>query len=125
MLFTVVTSGWGVIFALPKLDVPNANANRSAQTIPGIQNAPYDPGFNPANPAAPTPATTAATPEKLADKAKREAVMLVLGGLLLALIYGGLGFYFLRDGRILFALLMREDSDRTKNSEPEVTSLNL
>ncbi|CAN5806561.1 hypothetical protein BH20ACI4_BH20ACI4_29460 [soil metagenome] len=118
--FTVVTSGWSVIFAPPKLDVPNANGNRSAP-IPGIvQPAPYD--IN--NPTA-TPATSTAEPEKPEDKAKREAVMSFLGGLLLALIYGGIGFYFLRDGRLLFALLMREESEKKKPSEPEVTTLNL
>jgi hypothetical protein len=51
--------------------------------------------------------------------------MSFLGGLFLALIYGGLGFYFLRDGRVLFALLMREDSDKPDKKESEVTSLNL
>ena len=54
--FTLITSGWSLIFAPPKLDVPNANSNRSA-TIPGIvQPAPYDPN----NPAA-TPAVSSRT----------------------------------------------------------------
>ena len=119
--FTLITSGWSLIFAPPKLDVPNANSNRSA-TIPGIvQPAPYD--IN--NPAATPAVSTANEPEKPEDKAKREAVMSFLGGLLLALIYGGIGFYFLRDGRLLFALLMREETDKLKRSEPEVTTLNL
>ena len=51
--------------------------------------------------------------------------MSFLGELLLALIYGAIGFYFLRDGRLLFAVLMREDSEKKKKSEPEVTTLNL
>jgi hypothetical protein len=119
-LFTVITSGWSLIFAPPKLDVPNTNSNRAA-TIPGItQPAPYD--IN--NPSA-TPATSTAEPEKPEDKAKRGALMSFLGGLFIALIYGGLGFYFLRDGRVLFALLMREDSDKPDKKESEVTSLNL
>jgi hypothetical protein len=118
--FTLITSGWSLIFAPPKLDAPNANSNRAAP-IPGIvQPAPYD--IN--NPTA-TPATSTAEPEKPEDKAKREAVMSFLGDLLIVLIYGGLGFYFLRDGRLLFALLMREDSEKKKESEPEVTTLNL
>lgn len=120
-LFTVITSGWSVIFAPPKLDVPEANGNRPATTIPGIvQPAPFDPN----NPAA-VPAPNSAQPEKAGDKARREGVMKIVGGLILALIYGGLGFYFLRDGRILFALLMREDDEKKKPSEPEVTTLNL
>ncbi|MEO6590074.1 MAG: hypothetical protein ABIP06_12300 [Pyrinomonadaceae bacterium] len=120
-IFTVVTSSWSVIFAPPKLDLRNANANHST-TMPEIQSVPYDPNFDPnAKPIAPT-ATEQIKPE---DKAKREVVMSFLGGLLLALIYSGLGFYFLREGRILYAILMREESDRVKNSEPEVTSLNL
>lgn len=124
-LFTVVTSGWGTIFAPPKIDAPTANGNR-ASAMPGIQPAtPYDPGFG-ANPnQIATPAPAVAEPVKPEDKAKREAVMTVLGGILLVLIYGGLSFYFLRDGRILYMLLMREDSDKPKNSEPEVTTLNL
>lgn len=124
--FTVVTSGWSTIFAPPKLDVQTANSNR-ASTMPGIQPVtPYDPSMNPANPNQITqPTPVSAEPEKPEDKARREAVMKVLGSLLLALIYGGLGFYFLRDGRILYILLMREDSDKPKNSEPEVTTLNL
>lgn len=120
-LFTVITSGWSVIFAPPKLDVSEANGNRPAPTIPGIvQPVPFDPN----NPAA-TPVPNTAQPEKPEDKIKREAVMKVVGGLIMALIYGGLGFYFLRDGRILFALLIREDEEKKKPSEPEVTTLNL
>lgn len=129
-LFTVVTSGWSTIFAPPKIDAPTANGSRSTTTMPGIQPVtPYDPNFgaNPnANPnqiATPTPAI--AEPEKPEDKAKREAVMKVIGGIVLVLIYGGLSFYFLRDGRILYMLLMREDDEKKKPSEPEVTTLNL
>lgn len=120
-LFTVISSGWSVIFAPPKIDVQDTNTNRAVLTIPGIvQPEPFDP-TNPTS----TPVPTSAQPEKPEDKAKREAVMKVVGGLVLALIYGGLGFYFLRDGRILFALLMREDDEKKKSSEPEVTTLNL
>jgi len=124
-LFTVVTSGWSTIFAPPKLDVPSANGNRGT-TMPGIQPVtPYDPSFgaNPNQIATPTPAV--AEPVKPEDKAKREAIMKVIGGILLILLYAGLSFYFLRDGRILYMLLMREDSDKPKKSEPEVTTLNL
>lgn len=127
-LLTVITSGWSTIFAPPKIDVSNANSNRAAAApqYPGIQPAPFDPAFNPSNPnQMTTPTPTSAEPEKPEDKVKREAVMSVLGQLLLVLIYGGLSFYFLRDGRILYILLMREDSDKAKNSEPEVTTLNL
>ena len=128
-LFTVITSGWSTIFAPPKIDAPTANGNRTPP-MPGIQPVtPYDPSFganpnaNPNQAAAPTPAV--AVPEKPEDKAKREAVMKVIGGILLVLIYGGLSFYFLRDGRILYMLLMREDEEKKKSSEPEVTTLNL
>ena len=123
--FTVMYSGWGLIFAPPKLDVPDANSNRTI-AAPAVQSAPYDPSFNPTT-VSPTPTTMTIGNDlqKPEDKAKREAVMNLLGGLLLALIYGGLGFYFLRDGRLLFALLMREDRDKARESEPEVTTLNL
>lgn len=118
--FTMIDSGWGLIFAPPKLDIQNASTNRSV-TIPGIQQpAPFDPSINPA---VETPNINVTL--KTEDKAKREATMKLLWQLLLTLIYGGLGFYFLRDGRLLLAILMREDSDNPKKSEPQVTSLNL
>lgn len=118
--FTAISSGWSLIFSPPKLDAPNANASRP-NTIPGItQPEPYDPNLNPAA----TPAT-ATEPEKPEDKARREGVMNLVWQIFLTLLYGGIGFYFLRDGRILYALLMREDSAKPKEKEPEVTTLNL
>ena len=116
--FTMISSGWGLVFAPPKLDIPTANSNRSV--MPGIQPAPYDPG---AIPAIETPTNNEQL--KPEDKARREALMNLVGIVFLTLIYGGIGFYLLRDGRLLFALLMREDSEKIKKSEPEVTTLNL
>lgn len=119
--FTMIGSGWSLIFAPPKLDVPETNTNRSV-AIPGIvQPVPYDINGNPAA----NPSVNNTTPEKTEDKTKREAVMKLVWSVVLTLIYGGIGFYFLRDGRVLFALLMHEDSEKKKKSEPEVTTLNL
>ncbi len=119
--FTLISSGWGLIFAPPKLDIQNAKASRNV-TMTGIQPpAPFDPNINPT---VETPVVTNET-LKPEDKAKREATINFLWQLLLVLIYGSIGFYFLRDGRVLLAVLMREDSDYPKKSEPEVTTLNL
>ncbi len=117
--FTMISSGWGLVFAPPKLDVPTANSNRSV-TMPGIQPAPYDPN---GNPAIETPNSN--EPLKPEDKAKREATMSLVGMVILTLIYGAVGFYFLYDGRLLFAVLMREEYEKLKKTESEVTSLNL
>ena len=117
--FTMISSGWGLVFAPPKLDVSTTSTNRSV-TMPGIQPAPFDPNTNPA-------IETPNNNEQLkpGDKVRREAIMNLAGIVVLTLIYGAIGFYFLRDGRLLFALLMREESLTLKKSEPEVTTLNL
>lgn len=114
--FSMIGSGWGVIFAPPKLDVPNANANR-AVPFPAGQTAPFDANTNSA-----APADDNLTPE---DAARRQAVIDWLWLVLLTFIYGGTAFYLLRDGRLFYALLMREDPLKTKEPEPEVTTLNL
>lgn len=60
-----------------------------------------------------------------ADETASENVKNFLWFLLLSFIYGAAGFYLLRDGRLFYVLLMREDSLKTKETEPEVTTLNL
>lgn len=117
--FTTINSGWGLIFAPPKLDIPNANSNKTV-AIPGIQPAPYDPNMNPA---LPTPNNNETLgPE---DKVRRETIMSLVGLVVLTLIYGGIGFYLLRDGRLFYLILMREETEKKKDAEPEVTTLNL
>lgn len=59
------------------------------------------------------------------DEAASENVKDFLWSLLLSFIYGAVGFYLLRDGRLFYVLLMKEDLMRSKESEPEVTTLNL
>lgn len=116
--FSMLSSGWGLIFEPPKIDISGTNANR-AVAVPGIQQVPFDPNINPA---AEKAADAKLKPE---EKARREAVMNLVWLAVATLIYGGLSFYFLRDGRLLYALLIREESDNAKQAEPEVTTLNL
>lgn len=116
-LFTVIGAVPALIFMPPELEsAPNANttvANTRVQALP----------FN-ANPmgesSPPTKTETAQT-----DKESSETVKLFLWYIFLTAIYGAVGWYLLRDGRLFYLLLMREDSIRKKETEPEVTTLNL
>lgn len=76
--------------------------------------------------------------ETPAEKAKNEALKLFVWNLLATIFYGLVGWYLIRDGRFLFALLIREDpfgalgdtADAapfpvSKRKEEVVTSLNL
>ena len=115
-LFGLIGSTPSLIFMPPPLDsAPNsspATSNTRIQTIP------YDP-----NPTVePLPKTNA---DRGNDKDRSETVKLFLWYILLTIVYGAIGFYLLRDGRLFYALLMREESIRTKEVEPEVTTLNL
>ena len=121
-LFSLLGAAWDLAFTAPKLNTAdNSNTSISA---PMIQPAPYpgmNPGANPGN----TNQTAPEKPETPEEKAKRIAVMSFLWLVLLTGIYSALGWYFLRDGKALFALLMREELIKSTPSEPEVTTLNL
>lgn len=73
--------------------------------------------------------------EKADDKLKSDALKGLFWQIFLALIYGGIGFYLIRNGKILFTTLIREDSmDETEeiissapatSKEKTVTTLDL
>ena len=111
--------GWApaLIFMPPALDsAPNSNT-----AIPNtrIQPAPYN--VNPA--AEPLPKNNAETTAN--DKDRSETVKIFLWYILLTAVYGTVGWYLLRDGRLFYALLMREELIKTSKAESEVTTLNL
>ena len=120
------------LFTLPKIDANPKNANVS--TMPQ----------NPAFPANPTQRVQPVTPninggasentengvkteEGITDKFKGENVKNFAWFLVLTAIYGALAWYLLRDGRILYGVLNREEPHNltNKEKEAEVTQLNL
>jgi hypothetical protein len=83
------------------------------------------PGISP-NPPARTPNRPPTVADSAADEAKRAAFKIILWYLFLTLLEGGTGFYLLFRGRLLFALLVREDKPgEIKEREPESILLNL
>lgn len=111
-----------------KADNPTANVQTISPTYPGI----------PGNSSINYPATAATPTEIPAEKAKNEALKELLWNLFLTVIYGLIGWYLIRDGRILFAVLNREapfdetgkpvESDSfplSRKKEDVVTTLNL
>lgn len=128
----------GAIYTYISLPSPNTPPKANANT-------------NTVRPSVPTPAvnptlpTTKSPADEAAEKAKSDAGKDALWQLFLTVIYGGIGFYLIRNGRRLFVILRREDliedtdenvplpakkekinysSERASKKE-EVTSLNL
>jgi hypothetical protein len=107
-----------------KAENPAANVQTISPGFPGIT----------ANPTPSSPATAAENP---AETAKNEALKALLWNLFLTVIYGLIGWYLIRDGRILFVILNREapydesgkpvesNSFLSKKKENVVTTLNL
>lgn len=101
----------GAIYAYTSLPSPNnPTAKQSQQTIQvnGISIPTTAPRGNQANPNTPSVETPA-------DKAKSDALKEVLWQFFLTVVYGGIGFYLIRNGKMLFATLIREDL----TNEPE------
>jgi hypothetical protein len=116
-LFGLIGSAPALIFMPPALgSVPNSNT-----AIPNtrIQALPYN-----ANPIAePLSKNNAETTRN--DKDQSENVKIFLWYILLTAVYGVVGWYLLRDGKLFYALLMREELIKTSKAESEVTTLNL
>lgn len=89
----------------------NENPAANTQTVsPGF---PGNPTINnPTNPAIPKAETD--TP---AEKAKNEALKLFLWNLFATIFYGLIGWYLIRDGRFLFAILNHEEASADASSE--------
>ncbi|HEY0458128.1 MAG TPA: hypothetical protein VGC97_03180 [Pyrinomonadaceae bacterium] len=114
------------LFTLPKIDATspkNANVSTISQNPP-IRVQPISPGIN-----SNTPDGTengGKIDEGITDKFKGENVKTFVWFLILTAIYGAAAWYLLKDGRILYGILNREEPHGLiKEKEAEVTQLNL
>jgi len=112
------------LFTLPKIDATspkNANVSTVPQN-PTLRVQPVTPNIN----APDTSETGGKTDDSITAKFKGENVTNFLWFLVLTAIYGAAAWYLLRDGRILYAVLNREEPHGlVKEKEAEVTTLNL
>lgn len=115
------------LFTLPKIDVDkkNANANIAVNTNPTYRVQPVSPNINYNSPE--TADGSGTKPEdSITAKFKGENVTNFLWFLILTALYGAAAWYLLKDGRILYGILNREEPHGLKKEkEAEVTSLNL
>lgn len=116
-LFSVIGTAPALVFMPPTLGTAsNANtsiANTRTQTFP----------YN-ANPIGEPPLQTKTEPVA-SEQEGSEIVKAFLWYIFLSVIYGAVSWYLLRDGRLFYMLLMREESIKKREVEPEVTTLNL
>jgi hypothetical protein len=120
--YLTIVSLFSVIWLLPALifTPPDIKTTQKPGAEMPVQGAPT--GINEALPNSNRQTGNAAVNT---EETASENVKNFLWNLLSSFIYGAVGFYLLRDGRLFFVLLMREDLPETKESEPEVTTLNL
>ncbi|SRR5215204_536689 len=112
------------LFTLPKIDAERKNANVAANQNTTFKVQPVSPNIN-AN-TAETPENGGKTDESITDKFKGENVKTFAWFLVLTALYGAAGWYLLRDGRVLYGVLNREEPHGlVKGKEAEVTQLNL
>ena len=117
------------LFTLPKIDTNQKNANVSTMPQnpmnPTYRVPPVTPNIN-AN-STETTENGGKTEAGITDKFRGENAKTFAWFLVLTAIYGALAWYFLRDGRILYAFLNREEPHGliNKEKEAEVTQLNL
>ena len=116
------------LFTLPKIDVDkkNANANVAVNRNPTYSVQPVSPNVN-YNSAETGDANAAKSGDSITAKFRGENVTNFLWFLILTGFYGAAAWYLLRDGRILYGILNREEPHglKTKEKEAEVTTLNL
>jgi hypothetical protein len=114
------------LFTLPKIDATPKNANvNAASPNPTYRVQPVTPNIN-SNASDPTD-PSAQPDESITGKFRGENVTNFLWFLLLTALYGAAAWYLLRDGRILYGVLNREEPAGLvgKEKEAEVTQLNL
>lgn len=114
------------LFTLPKIDATNPkNANVSTMPQnPTFRVQPVSPNIN--GNSADATENGGKADEGITDKFKGENVKNFAWFLVLTAIYGAAGWYLLRDGRALYAVLNREEPHGIiKEKEAEVTQLNL
>lgn len=114
------------LFTLPKIDAEKKNANVSTMPQnPTIRVQPISPNVN-SNSSETADSNGKTDEEGITDKFKGENVKNFLWFLILTAIYGAAAWYLLRDGRLLYAILNREEPHGLlKEKEAEVTTLNL
>jgi hypothetical protein len=112
------------LFTLPKIDANPKNANVSSP-YPTSRVQPISPNENYGTN---QNIETGDKPneDSITAKFKGENVKIFAWFLILTAFYGAAAWYLLRDGRILFDALNREEPDgASKEKSPEVTTLNL
>jgi hypothetical protein len=115
------------LFTLPKIDATspkNANVSTMPQN-PTLRVQPISPNGNyNANETAENKENK--SDETITDKFKGENVKTFVWFLILTALYGAAAWYLLRDGRILYSVLNREEPQGLgKEKEAAVTTLNL
>jgi hypothetical protein len=116
------------LFTLPKLDANPKNANVAVNQNPTFRVQPVspNPNFNAAETTENGEKTGDKKDDSITDKFKGENVKTFAWFLILTAIYGAAAWYLLRDGRVLYGVLNREEPHGLiKEKEAEVTSLNL
>lgn len=114
------------LFTLPKINLDN-NKNANVSTMPQNQPiqiqpiSPYGANSNSQNPNN----STNPNEESVLAKFKGENVKNFAWFLVMTAIYGVITWYLLRDGRILYEILNREEPHGIREKEAEVTTLNL
>jgi hypothetical protein len=112
------------LFTLPKIDVDKKNANVAVNANPTYRVQPISPNanYNASEAAEPN----GKTEDSITAKFKGENVTNFLWFLILTAFYGAAAWYLLKDGRIFYGVLNREEPHGLKKEkEAEVTSLNL
>ena len=112
------------LFTLPKIDTEKKNANIAVNTNPTYRVQPISPNANNNGNEAADP--NQKTEDSITAKFKGDNVTNFLWFLILTALYGAAAWYLLKDGRILYGVLSREEPQGLKKEkEAEVTSLNL
>jgi hypothetical protein len=113
------------LFTLPKIDATspkNANVSTMPQN-PTLRVQPISPNVNSNGT---ENGAENSDKESIADKFKGENVKNFAWFLILTALYGAAAWYLLRDGRVLYGILNREQPHGlSKGKEAEVTQLNL
>lgn len=110
------------LFTLPKIDAGGKNTNINAPLNPTLRVQPVTPSINANSP----DGMENKQDESITAKFKGENVTTFLWFLMMTAVYGAVAWYLLRDGRILYSILNREEPHGiTKEKEAEVTTLNL
>ena len=112
-VFSVIGAGSALIAASSAAPVAKPD-NENVRTLP----TPF-----PMKPEADT--TAVVKPDATAEKLKSEAFKNLLFYILLTAVYGVVGIYLMKNGRILFDILTNETSSTRKEADPAVTTLDL